>query len=197
MLDGDEIIQKTIQDEQIEIRKKYKGAEEDAFGPSQVTVQSRRSQRQHRRLIQDDGLLSSDEQDQNEDEFTLNDRRSRSLGSKKKHEKKGRSKNSPEFDDNAEGAVFIDNLPKDESTLNQMIKEVNWHIRDLEKKFFYQEDSEVEEDLKQNQNISEAEHNQQLQQLLETSHIKQFWTIPMSENTTDLNFEKLAASQKK
>jgi hypothetical protein len=34
MLDGDEIIQKTIQDEQIEIRKKYKGAEEDAFGPS-------------------------------------------------------------------------------------------------------------------------------------------------------------------
>ena len=29
-----------------------------------------------------------------------------------------------------------------------MIKDVNWHIRDLEKKFFEEEDSEVEEDLK-------------------------------------------------
>ena len=50
-----------------------------------------------------------------------------------------------------------------------MIKDVNWHIRDLEKKFFEEEDSEVEEDLKQN--LSAAEHNQQLECLKEKSHI--------------------------
>ena len=58
-----------------------------------------------------------------------------------------------------EDTVFIDNLPKDDWALKLMIKDVNWHIRDLEKKFFEEEDSEVEEDLKQNQNISAAEHN--------------------------------------
>ena len=67
--------------------------------------------------------------------------------------------------------MFIDNLPKDDWALKLMIKDVNWHIRDLEKKFFEEEDSEVEEDLKQNQNISAAEHNQQLECLKEKSHI--------------------------
>jgi len=71
-----------------------------------------------------------------------------------------------------EKTVFIDNLPKDDWALNLMIKDVNWHIRDLEKKFFEEEDSEVEEDLKQNQNISAAEHNQQLENLKEKSHIQ-------------------------
>ena len=65
--------------------------------------------------------------------------------------------------------MFIDNLPKDDWALKLMIKDVNWHIRDLEKKFFEEEDSEVEEDLKQN--LSAAEHNQQLECLKEKSHI--------------------------
>lgn len=42
--------------------------------------------------------------------------------------------------------VFIDNLPKDERSIRIMLKDVNRHIRDLEKKFFEEEDSEAQED---------------------------------------------------
>lgn len=38
-----------------------------------------------------------------------------------------------ERDDEADETVFIDNLPKDEASLKQMIKEVNGHIRVLER----------------------------------------------------------------
>jgi hypothetical protein len=66
-----------------------------------------------------------------------------------------------EKEDEADDTVFIDNLPKDEASLKYMIKEVNFHIRDLERQFFIEEDSEVEEDLKHNRkNISAAEHNE-------------------------------------
>lgn len=53
-----------------------------------------------------------------------------------------------EQEDEADDTVFIDNLPKDEHSLKQMIKEVNYHIRDLEKQFFEEEDSEAEEELR-------------------------------------------------
>lgn len=38
-----------------------------------------------------------------------------------------------EREDEADDTVFIDNLPRDEASLRNMIKEVNYHIRDLEK----------------------------------------------------------------
>jgi hypothetical protein len=69
MLDGDETIQKTIQDEQIEIKRKFKGTED--IQTSQRTIGSRRSQREHR-LVLNDGLFSSEESDKNEEEFTPN-----------------------------------------------------------------------------------------------------------------------------
>lgn len=53
-----------------------------------------------------------------------------------------------EREDEADDTVFIDNLPKDESSLRQMVKDVNFHIRDLEKQFFEEEDSDVEAELK-------------------------------------------------
>lgn len=61
-------------------------------------------------------------------------------------------------EDEADDTVFIDNLPKDEASLRQMIKDVNYHIRDLEKQFFEEEDSDAEAELKQNSshNISAA-----------------------------------------
>lgn len=66
-----------------------------------------------------------------------------------------------EKEDEADDTVFIDNLPKDEASLKYMIKEVNYHIRDLERQFFIEEDSEAEEDLKHNRKkISAAEHNE-------------------------------------
>ena len=100
-----------------------------------------------------------------------------------------------EREDEADDTVFIDNLPKEIEPLRSMIEDVNFHIRDLERQFFEEEDSEVEMELKQN--LSIKEHNQQLEQLKEKSHIQQFWTIPMSENVTDLEFDRLAQTQKK
>ena len=48
-------------------------------------------------------------------------------------------------EDDADDTVFIDNLPKDERSLREMIKCVNMNIRELERKFFEEEDSEVED----------------------------------------------------
>jgi len=65
----------------------------------------------------------------------------------------------------ADDTVFIDNLPKDADSLRSMIKEVNKHIRDLERQFFEEEDSEIENDLKNNlkkEDASVKEYNQQL-----------------------------------
>ena len=101
-------------------------------------------------------------------------------------------------EDEADDTVFIDNLPKDEASLRTMIKDVNYHIRELERQFFEEEDSDEEDELKQNlvnSNITEAEHNMKLEKLKEKSHIQQFWTIPMSENVTALGYEYLAKSQ--
>ena len=55
-----------------------------------------------------------------------------------------------------------------------MIKDVNFHIRDLEKQFFEEEDSDVEAELKQDltkHNISAAQYNDKLASLKEKSHI--------------------------
>ena len=76
---------------------------------------------------------------------------------------------------------------------------MNYHIRDLEKKFFEEEDSEAEEQLKlnlQNAEVSAEEHNKRLEQLKEKSHIQQFWSIPLSDDVKRLTFQKLAAAQK-
>jgi hypothetical protein len=61
----------------------------------------------------------------------------------------------------------------------------------LEKKFFEEEDSEAEEQLKlnlQNAEVSAEEHNKRLEQLKEKSHIQQFWSIPLSDDVKRLTF---------
>lgn len=79
-----------------------------------------------------------------------------------------------EQEDEADDTVFIDNLPKDEASIRQMIEDVDFHVRNLEKAFFEEEDSEAEDDLRENhkRNISDAKHNRQLEKLLEKSHIQ-------------------------
>mgnify|MGYP002632076789 CR=1 FL=1 len=70
--------------------------------------------------------------------------------------------------------VFIDNLPKDENQIRVMLKEVNKHIRDLERKFFEEEDSEAEEYYKNlllDEDVTIDEHNKRLEDLKNRSHI--------------------------
>lgn len=78
--------------------------------------------------------------------------------------------------------MFIDNLPNDEFEIRRMLKEVKKHIKQLEKQFFEEEDSEKEEELKQINNV--AKHEEALAAFKETAHLKQFWCIPLSVNVT-------------
>lgn len=71
-----------------------------------------------------------------------------------------------------EEAVFIDNLPKDSVSLRNMIKRVNVNIRELEQQFFEEEDSDVENDLKDaSEEISIDRHNDRLDQFKDRSYI--------------------------
>lgn len=76
--------------------------------------------------------------------------------------------------DEADDTVFIDNLPKDEPSLRSMIKCVNANIRELERKFFEEEDSDVENELKDGlnqQEVSIEKHNKRLEQFKDRSYI--------------------------
>lgn len=89
--------------------------------------------------------------------------------------------------------MFIDNLPNDEFEIRRMLKEVKKHIKQLEKSFFEEEDSEKEEELKMiNNNVK---HEEALEHFKETSHLKQFWCIPLSVNVKSFDFDRLAQSQ--
>ena len=94
---------------------------------------------------------------------------------------------------------MIDNLPKDEQSILILLKEVNKHIRDLERQFFVEEDSEEERDLQRHMNTPcaerpEFETNLQIKEKLKNkSYIQQFWSMPLCENVTSIEFDKLAA----
>lgn len=71
-----------------------------------------------------------------------------------------------------------------------MLKDVKRHIKALEKQFFEEEDSEKEDELKQINNV--VKHDEALAAFKETSHLKQFWCIPLSVNVTNFDFDGLA-----
>jgi hypothetical protein len=118
-----------------------------------------------------------DDEEQPLDEEDLNDFDEEEIGplatpTVKKEKKKASIKSEDgalmktEVENEADDTVFIDNLPKDERSIRIMLKDVNRHIRDLERKFFEEEDSEAEEELKhdlENENVSAAEHNHRLE----------------------------------
>jgi len=105
-----------------------------------------------------------------------------------------------EPEEELDDTVFIDNLPKEENQIRVMLKEVNRHIRDLERKFFEEEDSEQDELQRQelmDEAVSIPEHNRRLEELKQRSHITQFFSIPLSDNVKSFDFERLAAQQQK
>jgi len=76
--------------------------------------------------------------------------KAKNVGKKNANDRSGDT-NADELEqqeDEADDTVFIDNLPKDEASLRCMIKDVNYHIRELERQFFEEEDSDEERDLK-------------------------------------------------
>lgn len=85
--------------------------------------------------------------------------------------------------------MFIDNLPNEEREINVMLRQVKKHIKDLEKQFFLEEDSEQEEDLKREfSNPLSEDYDERLEKIREKTHIKAFWSIPLSVNVKGLEF---------
>lgn len=94
--------------------------------------------------------------------------------------------------------MFIDNLPKEKNQIQCLLKEVNRCIRELERQFFEEEDSEVDEELINVEMKTPEEHNQNLMKIKEKSHIQQFWSIPLSEVVgPKFEFDKLATAMNK
>lgn len=87
--------------------------------------------------------------------------------------------------------VFIDNLPSDEFGMRKMIVEAKRLVRELEIRFFEEEDSDMEDQLKQITNV--AKHEEALQKFREFSNVKHFWCIPLSVDVRTFDFARLAS----
>ena len=61
--------------------------------------------------------------------------------------------------DEEEATVFIDNLPNDEINIKAMIRQVKYHVKELEKQFFEEEDSDNEEEEKQTEDATQNQDN--------------------------------------
>ena len=113
------------------------------------------------------------------------------IGSKKKVRAKHgvKAEDQPESDEVLDETVFIDNLPKEETAIRVMLKDVNKNIRILEKNFFEEEDSEEEErfiNKLKDLTLTKEEHNRNLETMKKKSHLTQFFSIPLSMNVMDL-----------
>lgn len=150
----------------------------------------------------DEGVESSDSNELGQDEFELEEF-SESGGSKQKRQQKEEWKKlkklrkvekmkedleNQDEDDNFEldqqgntNTVFVDNLPNKIEDINSMLRDVKKHIKELEKQFFLEEDSEQEEKLKELGQQDPGYNQAQVQQM---TNIKQFWCIPLSVNVT-------------
>lgn len=225
MLEGNEAFQKSMIDEQIEIRQRFSvsDGQNEAYEQYKTERANSRKKLDADKVFSDENdmimdahengdLESSDEDLEDrldamdaEELDMIRNQEVRKAGPVSKKNANDRSGDTcadhlQEREDEADDTVFIDNLPKGEGELRQMIQEVDFHIRDLEKKFFEEEDSEAEQEMKTNllkSNYSAAEHNEQLERLKEKSYIQQFWTIPLSENVIGFNWQALADAQQK
>jgi len=113
------------------------------------------------------------------------------IGSKRKGRgKQGpKAEEQPEPDEVLDETVFIDNLPKEETAIRVMLKDVNKNIRILERNFFEEEDSEEEERFMnklKDLTLTKEEHNRNLETMTKKSHLTQFFSIPLSMNVMDL-----------
>lgn len=94
------------------------------------------------------------------EEYMIGEKLSKTKGkTPRKHQKEEEIKDVEEGSDiEGDENVFIDNLPKDEQSIKILLKEVNRHIRELERKFFEEEDSDTERDLQRHMHTPNATH---------------------------------------
>ena len=166
-----------------EVRKQAKSGARNSKGKRGVAKSAQKPRRAKSDFIEDGDGLDEEEMGDNNCEI------------------EGDSEDEEDPDEDEDGVhqaagdetVFIDNLPNDEFDIRRMLKDVRKHIKQLEKQFFEEEDSEKEDELKKISNV--AKHEEALAAFKEHAHLKQFWCIPLSVNVTNFNFDKLGDSQ--
>ena len=89
--------------------------------------------------------------------------------------------------------MFIDNLPSDEFSIRKMIVEAKKLILEYEIRFFEEEDSDKEEQLKSSTSVKH--HEKALQTFRSATSLKQYWCIPLSVDVRTFNFTKLIQKQ--
>lgn len=98
-------------------------------------------------------------------------------------EEKAEREREAKADLKGESFVFIDNLPKEKGQIRTMMAEVKRHIMELEKQFFYEEDSDQEEinfGPAHDAEKDPVKHNDRLNEIKDKSNIQQFWCTPLS-----------------
>lgn len=86
--------------------------------------------------------------------------------------------------------IFIDNLPSDPFTIRKTLVEARRLVKEQEIRFFEEEDSDKEVQLKSTTNVKH--HEQALQNFREASNLKNFWCVPLSVDVRTFNFDLLA-----
>lgn len=84
--------------------------------------------------------------------------------------------------------VLLDNLPQTEDEIKRMMRDVAGEMMKLEMVFFEEEESDIDVGALDDEE-AKAEQEKRNQEL---SYMKQFWTIPISEDVTKLNWNNLA-----
>jgi hypothetical protein len=145
----------------------FKDKVEFASDEPQDEQQLRRRRKKRDEELKESDLDSDDGDDEADDVFMDElENESVSEGSEEKRRKKenrGKGRNlaksadlgDEELED--QNTVFIDNLPSDEFSIKRMINEAKQLIQQYECKFFEEEDSEREENLKSITNVARHE----------------------------------------
>lgn len=101
-------------------------------------------------------------------------------------------------DEKVGDTIFIDSLPNSTHDIKEMLKVVKQYIYEFEYKFFVEEDSEEEQQLRAFYELDKTPNSiDKLLSAKEKSHIKNFYSIPISVDVKHFNFESLSHAQKR
>ncbi len=94
-----------------------------------------------------------------------------------------------EDDEKAGDTIFIDSLPNSTRDIKEMLKVVKQYIYEFEYKFFVEEDSEEEQQLRAFYELDQTSNSiDKMLSSKEKSHIKNFYCIPISVDVKEFDF---------
>lgn len=226
MLEGDETTLKTIQDEQLEIRRKKNAVDEDMLDDEdeimdeaqierasddedeEYPVRPRKSRRGKKKVIDDAELEEVEDDNSEEDEEAMDDLENESFldGSTNKRKQKQKAKQQAKAEKKKKADQNDKEVEDEETVFIDNLPNDEFEIRRMLKevkkhiktleKCFFEEEDSEKEEELKVLN-NNSKHDEALQAFKSQSHMKQFWCIPLSVNVTSFDFQKLADKQMK